>query len=117
MSDHSIDTPLQRGALESSFIEKNIHNIVGIDEVGRGCLAGPVVAACVRLNYKKLFTLKDKDRNLIRDSKKLSSKQRNKVLDFMPEICIEAHHRSASPDEIAACSLSRLLIFWSIPNH
>ncbi len=49
-----------------------MERIVGIDEVGRGCLAGPVVvvAAMVRGNFKnpKLGKLKD--------SKKLSAKQR-----------------------------------------
>ena len=47
-------------------------NSIGIDEVGRGCLAGPVVAAAVVLprNFEK-FTLKD--------SKKLSYKQRQEA--------------------------------------
>jgi ribonuclease HII len=47
--------------------------IVGIDEVGRGCLAGPVVAACVILPED--FS----DERLV-DSKKIPEKQR-KILD------------------------------------
>jgi ribonuclease HII len=47
------------------------HNLIeaGCDEAGRGCLAGPVVAAAVILpkNYKH---------SVLNDSKKLSSKQR-----------------------------------------
>ncbi len=44
----------------------------GCDEAGRGCLAGPVVAAAVILpaNFKN---------NVLNDSKKLSEKQRNKL--------------------------------------
>ena len=38
---------------------------IGIDEAGRGCLAGPVVAAAVILP-------KDFNNTLIKDSKKLS---------------------------------------------
>lgn len=55
-------------------IELNLaqeHSLVaGIDEVGRGCLAGPVVAAAVVLDIHL-------DIILLRDSKKLSKKQRN----------------------------------------
>jgi len=47
--------------------------IVGIDEVGRGCLAGPVVAAAV------LLPLGFSDERLI-DSKKIPEKRR-KILD------------------------------------
>ena len=44
--------------------------IAGVDEVGRGCLAGPVVAAAVILEQKINIPL-------LRDSKKLSKKQRD----------------------------------------
>lgn len=44
--------------------------IVGIDEVGRGCIAGPVVAAAVILNPNAPITG-------LMDSKKLSEKKRN----------------------------------------
>ena len=30
------------------------NKIIGVDEVGRGCLAGPVVAAAIILNIKDL---------------------------------------------------------------
>ena len=46
-----------------------INKIAGIDEVGRGCLAGPVFAAAVILNDK--IDIKN-----IRDSKKISFKKR-----------------------------------------
>ena len=47
-----------------------IKRIAGIDEVGRGCIVGPVVAAAVIL---------DPDRPIagLADSKKLSEKKRN----------------------------------------
>ena len=43
--------------------------MAGVDEVGRGCLAGPVFAAAVILNNK----INTKD---IKDSKKISFKKR-----------------------------------------
>lgn len=55
-------------------IENNYSNFIvaGIDEAGRGPLAGPVVAACVILN-KNDFSSE------INDSKKLSKKTRQKI--------------------------------------
>ncbi len=51
-------------------------NIAGIDEVGRGCLAGPVVSAAVIL--KKNCDLRE-----IRDSKKISFKNRVKLSNYI----------------------------------
>ena len=51
---------------------KNIKQIAGVDEVGRGCLAGPVVSAAVI--FKKGGKLKG-----IKDSKKMSFLQRKKI--------------------------------------
>ncbi len=50
------------------FYKKNCIE-AGVDEAGRGCLAGPVVAAAVILPKKFKFSL-------LNDSKKLSEKQR-----------------------------------------
>ena len=51
-------------------------NVVGLDEVGRGCGAGPVVTAAVIMpkGFKS---------PLIRDSKKLSEKQRNEAYQLI----------------------------------
>lgn len=63
--------------------------LVGIDEVGRGCLAGPVYAAAVVLNYDLVLALPDIDRNLIRDSKTLSAKQRQRALAILSHCTID----------------------------
>jgi ribonuclease HII len=52
-----------------SFFNKNYIE-AGLDEVGRGCLAGPVVAAAVILP-------KDYEHKLLNDSKQLTKEQRN----------------------------------------
>ena len=55
--------------------------IVGVDEVGRGPLAGPVVAAAVKFNeYHDFF-------QEIRDSKKLSEKKREILFDKIITHC------------------------------
>lgn len=54
--------------------------IIGLDEVGRGPLAGPVVAAAVYFKNPNL-KLKEKYLNLkVTDSKKLSTKKRQDIL-------------------------------------
>lgn len=65
--------------------------IVGLDEVGRGCGAGPVVTAAVIL--PKGFSSP-----LLRDSKKLSEKQRNTAYQLILDnaISIVCHAGSVS---------------------
>ena len=52
-------------------------NVIGVDEAGRGPLAGPVVAAAVML---KEYT---EELNEINDSKKLTEKKREKLYDII----------------------------------
>ena len=61
---------------ENELYDKGINLIGGIDEVGRGPLIGPVVAACVTLpkNYKL---------EGLTDSKKLSEKKRDKFYNIL----------------------------------
>ena len=61
---------------EKELIDKGITLIGGVDEVGRGPLVGPVVAACVILpvNYKL---------EGLTDSKKLSEKKRDQFYDIL----------------------------------
>ena len=54
------------------------NGIIGIDEVGRGPLAGPVVVCCVYINDQ----LKMPEKMIIRDSKKMTQLQRTKVVDW-----------------------------------
>jgi len=57
---------------------------IGVDEVGRGPLAGPVVAAAAWVDPKILE--KDFDlKKFIRDSKTLSEKKRNEIFLFLEE--------------------------------
>ena len=70
--------------IETDIWSKNINNICGIDEVGRGCLAGPVYSAAVVLDQNTNFEYKDF--NQINDSKKLSEKKREKLFDYIIDI-------------------------------
>ena len=56
-------------------------NIIGIDEAGRGPLAGPVVASAVKIiNYVEEF-------HMINDSKKLTEKKREFLFDIILANC------------------------------
>ncbi len=67
--------------------------ICGIDEVGRGPLAGPVVAGAVILP-------KDCDILYINDSKKLSAIKREELYDVIMEKAVAAAVGYASPERI-----------------
>ena len=56
--------------------------------------------AAIILDYEKLFALDDKTRGLIRDSKKLSAKQRDKIIPVIKEIAISYAVQEASVEEI-----------------
>ncbi len=57
--------------------------VAGVDEVGRGCLAGPVVCAAVILPTEHRPWI-----DQIRDSKKLSPKKRQLLAEYITEECV-----------------------------
>jgi len=65
----------------------------GCDEAGRGCLAGPVVAAAVVLSP-------DFDHPLLNDSKKLSPETRDQLRVFIEAYALDWAVAEASPEEI-----------------
>lgn len=64
--------PVPDFSLESRLAEKGAHLIAGIDEAGRGPLAGPVVAAAVILDSRNIP-------DGLNDSKKLSASARQEL--------------------------------------
>ena len=70
----------------------------GCDEVGRGCLAGPVIAAAVILPAAY-------DDILLKDSKQLTPKQRGILASIIREEAIDWAIGFATPDEIDAINI------------
>lgn len=69
---------------ENSYWEQGYQFIAGIDEAGRGPLAGPVVAGAVIAYPHIIEEIRRKPEfRLIRDSKTLSAKQRERAYDFI----------------------------------
>tara|TARA_R110000782_G_scaffold21299_1_gene57323 strand:- start:20413 stop:21018 length:606 start_codon:yes stop_codon:yes gene_type:complete len=80
--------------LEYAPIEySDLEYIAGLDEVGRGCGAGPVVTAAVIL--PKGFTSP-----LLRDSKKLTEKQRNEAYQLIMENAISVVCHAGSVNDV-----------------
>lgn len=67
---------------EQAHIKEHMHNIAGMDEVGRGPLAGPVVTVCA---------IMDRTRPVlgVRDSKKVSEKKRGELFPLIEQACVE----------------------------
>ena len=88
-----------RGRLERSLLQSGMC-LAGVDEVGRGCLAGPVHAGCAISDWHKFKRLPSKRRQLVRDSKQLTAKQRAELVPHLFDLCLEWQVASASAKEI-----------------
>ncbi|PSB92022.1 ribonuclease HII [Candidatus Pandoraea novymonadis] len=79
--------------LEISTTTNNTAFTCGVDEVGRGSLAGPVVTAAVILNPARLI-------KGLADSKKLSKKRREALFEEITQKTIDISIGEASVEEI-----------------
>lgn len=78
---------------EHSALEEGYTLVCGIDEAGRGPLAGPVFAACVVLPDGLEI-------EGLNDSKKLTEKKREKLFDIICESALDYGIGSSSEEEI-----------------
>ena len=86
-------------ALEEAAFRAGARVVAGVDEVGRGPLAGPVTAAAVVLDIRRIP-------QGINDSKKLSPKRREMLAQAIMECCDWAVGH-ASVEEIDALNILR----------
>lgn len=85
-----------QNSLEPIFAEEGLTRIIGVDEVGRGPLAGPVTAGAVSFTLP-FGSLAWEDK--VRDSKKMSAHQRETLFDRI---------REASTSWVAHCDSSHI---------
>lgn len=82
-----------RRTIENGLRRLGFARIAGVDEVGRGCLAGPVVAAAVVLSPGDPVAG-------LRDSKLLSFAGRIRLYDEITATCVACSIGMRKPDEI-----------------
>ncbi len=95
---------------ENELYAKGINYIGGVDEVGRGPLVGPVVAACCVL--PKDFILDG-----LTDSKKLSEKKRNIFFEYIKEHALAYGIGIIGPgkiDEVNIYEATKLAMYQAI---
>ena len=81
-------------ALEQSLWDRGFSSVAGVDEAGRGALAGPVVAAAVILPRSFMLI------RGLNDSKRLSPAERDRLYTVISSAATGIGVGSASPDEI-----------------
>lgn len=81
MKERELERLTKLKEIEKDLIKRGFNNICGIDEAGRGPLAGPVVVAGVIMP-------KDSMIEGVNDSKKVSEKKREKLYDIILEEAI-----------------------------
>jgi ribonuclease HII len=84
--------------LENTFRRMGFNHVAGVDEVGRGCLAGPVVAAAVVLNP---------DRYVARvcDSKTVTALERERLYLSITRAAVAWGVAAAEPEEIDSINI------------
>jgi ribonuclease HII len=90
-------------AEETALRHQGYNLVAGIDEVGRGALMGPVMAAAVIMPEK----VKGRWKSRVRDSKQLTSKAREFLFDFIIEAAVTYGIGSSSNNEIDAVGIAK----------
>lgn len=97
----SLFAPVADMALEHALFAQGYRRVAGVDEAGRGCLAGPVVAAAVVLAPGQVIAG-------VADSKQLSAARRARLYDRIRAEAVAVAVGTCSPAEI-----DRLNILWA----
>ncbi len=88
---------------ENECYEKGYNFIGGVDEVGRGCLFGEVISACVVLPKGLVI-------DGINDSKKLSAKKREELNEIILEKALSVTYGIVLPDIIDSINIKKATI-------
>lgn len=81
--------------------------VCGADEAGRGCLAGPIVAAAVRLDYDRLSPSACDRLADLNDSKKLTAECRERLYGVVLDLATAVTVVSRSAGWIDECGLHK----------
>lgn len=87
-------------AIENEIRAQGYVHVAGVDEVGRGCLAGPVAAGAVVLHPDRYVVG-------VADSKTLTAAERERLFDRIVEAAIAWHVAIVEVDEIDRINIHR----------
>jgi ribonuclease HII len=87
-------------AFENAARRLGFVHVAGVDEVGRGCLAGPVVAAAVVLRPDRYVAG-------IADSKLLAAAERERLYECICRYAVSWHVTTVTPGEIDRINIHR----------
>ena len=91
--------------LEKEASKKGFNLVAGLDEAGRGPLAGPLVVACVILG-ESLY-----DNDTIDDSKKISPKKREDLFKIITNKALAFKIISITPEEIDRINILQATLY------
>ena len=106
---------------EKEYLKSGYKYICGIDEVGRGCLFGPVTATAVIMPLSLYFNNNENENIIegIEDSKKLSPQKREELSKKIIEKSIDYSIYSVSEkiiDEINILNATKLAMIKAVEN-
>jgi len=84
--------------LENTFRRMGFNHVAGVDEVGRGCLAGPVVAAAVVLSPERYVPR-------VCDSKTVTALERERLYVSITRAALAWGVAAAEPEEIDSINI------------
>lgn len=104
--------PWPNASREQALFERGVKTIVGVDEVGKGSWAGPLVIGIAMLSQEMIFS--DEPARMlggVRDSKQLSENAREEIFENVSAKCLRWATGSASAfecDELGMNEAQRL---------
>jgi ribonuclease HII len=102
--DKRLDTYLHLESFDQTFIQADAEVLAGVDEAGRGALAGPVVAAAVILPpVSQLIG--------VNDSKKLKEKDREEYFDHIVKKAVSIGIAQGTPSRIDRDNILNATLF------
>ena len=92
--------PRASRTIENEIRRLGYVHVAGVDEVGRGCLAGPVVAGAVALRPDEYVAG-------IKDSKVLTAEERERLFGEITRVAVAWHVAVVSPEDIDRLNIHR----------
>ncbi len=90
--------------LEEKLWSDGYRIVAGLDEAGRGPLAGPVVAGCVVISSPKQVV------GIVRDSKKMTEKKRDEAFNLIMNTSDAVGYGIVSSDEIDRLGIQKAVL-------